>query len=151
MGETDELVNKKLQAIAGIEIIPVLCIGEKLEIREAGGHISFVLGQLEKALAGVDAGISEKLIIAYEPVWAIGTGVNATAEQAKEMADAIRGKLAEIFPGKEISVLYGGSVNGDNVEDLVANSGCDGFLVGGASLKPDHFIKICKSISNLSN
>jgi triosephosphate isomerase len=147
-GETDEIVNRKIRALLALtQIKPILCVGENLDVRNKNKHVIFVVDQITKALDGVLSAEMDRIIIAYEPVWAIGTGIVATSDQAREMISEIRQVLDRLYKpgmGAKTPVLYGGSTNGDNVEDLVDNSGCDGFLVGGASLKPEQFIKICQ-------
>jgi len=147
-GESDEIVNRKLKAVLlQTQMKPVVCVGENLDVRNAGRQVNFVIEQIQKDLDGVLAAEMERVIIAYEPIWAIGTGIVATAEQAKEMITEIRTTLDRLYEpgmGAKTAILYGGSTNGDNADDLAANSGCDGFLVGGASLKPESFIKICQ-------
>jgi triosephosphate isomerase (TIM) len=144
--ETDELVNAKVKAALANEITPIMCVGEALEIREAGNHVSHTLTQLDGGLAGLKAEQVEKVVIAYEPVWAIGTGKTATPEDAQECIGAIRGRLAEKF-GKTadvVRIIYGGSVKSSNIAGIMAQSDIDGALVGGASLEADEFVKICR-------
>ncbi len=147
-GETDELVQKKAVVLLENNITPVICVGETLEQREKGEHESTVVGQLTKALDGISASDLARCIIAYEPVWAIGTGKTATDEQANDMHKVARTKLAELTDdntAKNIPILYGGSVNAKNAAGLLSQSDIDGSLVGGASLKPDDFCTIVKS------
>jgi triosephosphate isomerase (TIM) len=144
-GENDELVNRKLQrALAGgLEVI--LCVGETLEERESGRTEEVVRTQLQGGLAGVGTQDMERVTIAYEPVWAIGTGVVATVEQAGEVHSYLRGLLTGLFAkaaADSIRIQYGGSVKAGNVKELMAVTDVDGALVGGASLKPDDFIPI---------
>jgi triosephosphate isomerase (TIM) len=145
--ETDELVNAKVKAALANEIVPILCIGEGLEIREAGTHVAHTLGQLDGGLAGLTKDQVEKVVVAYEPVWAIGTGKTATPADAQEVIGAIRGRIAETF-GADVAgvvrVLYGGSVKGSNIAAIMAEPDIDGALVGGASLDGDDFVKICR-------
>lgn len=142
--ETDEQVNKKVKALLEANIVPVVCVGETLEQREDGIHLELMRTQVKKALADVDPLRVEEIIIAYEPLWAIGTGVTASAEQAEEVCSFIRYIVAEIY-GVTISnnmrILYGGSVNESNAKELFAMANIDGALVGGASLKPT-FVKV---------
>ena len=147
-GETDELVNKKvLRALAeGLEVI--LAVGELLEQREAGKTSEVVSGQVRIALGGVDAGGAGKVTIAYEPVWAIGTGKTASPEQAQEVHAMIRGLVGEMYDaatGEAMRIQYGGSVKADNAADLLARPDVDGALVGGASLKVEDFTAIVKA------
>jgi len=144
--ETDELVNKKVKAALKHGITPILCIGEKLEIREAGEHISHTTAQLIEGLKGLKAEQVQTVVVAYEPVWAIGTGKVATPADAEEVCKAIRATLQEKY-GDEVAssvrVLYGGSAKANNISDLVACENVDGALVGGASLDGDEFTKLC--------
>ena len=147
-GETDETVNKKVLAALSHGFTPVLCCGETLAQREAGITIEFIRMQLKLDLAGVLADDITKVVIAYEPIWAIGTGKTATAQQANEVCSAIRALIAELY-GKAkadaTAILYGGSVTAANAEELFKESDIDGGLVGGASLKSDDFAKIANS------
>jgi triosephosphate isomerase len=141
--EDDALVNAKVKAAIHNGIAPILCIGEGLEIREAGSHVAHTLAQLDAALDGLAATDLEKVVIAYEPVWAIGTGKTATPEDAQEVIGAIRGRLPEDAAGR-IRILYGGSVKSSNVADIMAQPDIDGALVGGASLDAEEFVRICR-------
>jgi triosephosphate isomerase len=143
--ETDEVVNKKLHTALKHGIVPVVCVGELLHEREAGNTASVLLTQLKGALHGISAGQAHTLVIAYEPVWAIGTGKTATPEMAVEAHMIIRAELANILGShvaKATRILYGGSVKSDNCSDLLCQEEIDGALVGGASLKPDSFAAI---------
>jgi triosephosphate isomerase (TIM) len=143
--ETDELINRKLKKLLGTELIPILCVGEVLEEREAGRVEEVVLGQLEGDLAGLTAESVSRIIIAYEPVWAIGTGKTATPEIAQKVHSMIRRWLAGRYGeelAKGIRILYGGSVKPDNAGELMAQEDIDGALVGGASLAAGSFAKI---------
>jgi triosephosphate isomerase len=144
--ETDELVNSKVKAALKHDIAPILCIGEKLDVREAGTHVEYTTDQLIAGLKGCKTDQVSKVVIAYEPVWAIGTGRVATPQDAQEVCGAIRAKLAEKY-GKEIAesvrILYGGSVKSGNIGDLVKQDDIDGALVGGASLDAEEFTKLC--------
>ncbi len=144
--ETDELVNKKVKAALKHGITPILCVGEKLEVREAGEHIVHTTTQLLEGLKGLKAEQVSGVVVAYEPVWAIGTGKVATPQDAEEVCGAIRATLAEKY-GAEVAstvrVLYGGSAKANNISDLVACENIDGALVGGASLDGDEFTKLC--------
>ena len=141
-GETDEDINKKAKALMAHNIVPISCCGEPLEVREAGKHVEFVVDQIKADTEGLEITDSSKYVIAYEPIWAIGTGKTATADDAQEVCGAIRETLAQIF-GQEtadgIRVLYGGSAKPGNIAELVAKPDVDGALVGGASLKAEDF------------
>lgn len=143
--ETDELVGRKAQVVVEGGMIPIICCGEVLEIRQKGTHVDYVVGQIEAALQGFTADQVKDLVIAYEPVWAIGTGEVATPADAEEVCKAIRDLVAAIYDREvadAIRILYGGSVNSGNVKELMAQPDVDGGLVGGASLKADEFAKI---------
>jgi triosephosphate isomerase len=143
--ESDELVNKKVKAALKHGITPILCVGEKLDVREAGGHVEHCSEQLLLGLKGLKAEQVQNVVIAYEPVWAIGTGKVATPQNAQEVCGAIRKKLDEKY-GTEVAntvrVLYGGSVKSSNVSDMMAQPDIDGALVGGASLDGEEFTKL---------
>ncbi|MDM8084067.1 triose-phosphate isomerase [Cellulomonas cellasea] len=145
--ETDAIVAAKAVAAFGAGIVPIVCVGEGLDIRKAGEQVPYTLTQLEGSLAGITAEQAAKVVIAYEPVWAIGTGEVATPEDAQEVCGAIRGKLAELY-GQEVAdavrVLYGGSVKSGNVASIMAKPDVDGALVGGASLDAEEFAKIAR-------
>ena len=144
-GETDETVNLKLKALLETKILPVVCVGETLEEREAGKEKDIVSEQTKKAFEGVSADDAAKVTVAYEPVWAIGTGKTATAEQANEMCYCIRMTLAEIYDmetADKIVIQYGGSVKPENATEIMNMEEIDGALVGGASLEPLKFIEI---------
>src|SRR4051794_16683113 len=146
-GETDELVAAKVQAAYNSDITPILCVGEQLEIRQAGTHVAHVLAQLDGALASLDAAKARTIVIAYEPVWAIGTGEVATPDDAQEVCGAIRSRLKKVYDGDVASaarILYGGSVKPDNIAGIMAQSDVDGALVGGASLDADQFAGIVR-------
>jgi triosephosphate isomerase len=145
--EDDALVNAKVKAALKHELTPILCVGEGLEVRQAGEHLSHTLGQLDGGLEKVPAEQARQIVIAYEPVWAIGTGEVATPNDAQEVCGAIRTRLAELYSGDladQVRILYGGSVKGDNIGGIMAQSDIDGALVGGASLDAGEFIKICR-------
>ncbi len=148
-GETDSLVNQKLKAALRHGLTAIVCIGETLEERDAGRTLDVVLTQLNRGLEGLDGSQIAKLTLAYEPVWAIGTGRNATPEQAQAVHSAIRGALEERAPevAQAMRILYGGSVTADNVDSLVSKPDIDGALVGGASLKADAFARIVRARS----
>jgi triosephosphate isomerase len=145
--ETDEIVNAKVLAAHAAGITPILCIGERIEVRRADGHVDHCLTQLSAALAGVPAEKARSVVVAYEPVWAIGTGEVATPADAQEVCAAIRTRLAELYSGDladGVRVLYGGSVKPDNVAGIMAEPDIDGALVGGASIDADAFTAICR-------
>ena len=138
--ESDEFLNKKVKKALEKDLIPILCCGETLEQREMGVTIDFVRFQIKSDLAGISADDAKKIVIAYEPIWAIGTGKTATSDQAEEVCAAIRTCLAEIYDQETadaIRIQYGGSMNAANAAELLAKPNIDGGLVGGASLKPD--------------
>jgi triosephosphate isomerase len=144
-GETDEMVAAKTTAILKHEMTPIICVGETLDEREAGDTESKVLGQVAAALAGRKPDVVASLVIAYEPIWAIGTGRTATAEDAQAVCAAIRGRVAELAndaAAAAIRIQYGGSVKASNIAELMAEADIDGALVGGASLDPDEFARI---------
>lgn len=143
--ETDEIANKKLMSALKYGIIPILCVGETLEQRENKKAKETVKKQIIKAFENIEPSDAEKITVAYEPIWAIGTGVNATSEQANEMASFIRTCISEIYGNdlsQKITIQYGGSVSGSNAKEILSQESIDGALVGGASLKADEFIKI---------
>jgi len=145
--ETDELVNAKAKAALSNGIAPILCIGEGLDIREAGDHVPYTLNQLGGGLAGLSAEQAERTVIAYEPVWAIGTGKTATPEDAQEVIAAIRVRVGQLYTATvaaNVRILYGGSVKANNIAPIMAQPDVDGALVGGASLDADEFVKICR-------
>jgi triosephosphate isomerase len=144
-GETDAGVRKKVAALLVHKVVPILCVGESLEQREAGKTLDVVLGQVEAATEGLDAVALAPLVVAYEPIWAIGTGRTAKAEDAQDVHRAIRGHLAELKGqswADSVRILYGGSVKPDNANELLSQPDVDGALVGGASLSADNFIPI---------
>lgn len=146
-GETDEVVGAKLQAAYKHRLTPIFCVGEGLEVRQAGGHVEHVLAQVEAGLKGITPEQATSLVVAYEPVWAIGTGEVATPQDAQEVCAAIRTKLAELYSGDTadgIRVLYGGSVKAANVAAIMAEEDVDGALVGGASIVAEEFASICR-------
>ena len=146
-GESDELLNRKLKAALTNEIIPIFCIGEELPIREAGTHVAHVLNKLRNGLKGLHKPDLKKIVFAYEPVWAIGTGKTATPEDAQEVCAAIRVELAKIGSdeiAEAARILYGGSVKSANIVDIMRQADVDGVLVGGASLDPEEFARIAK-------
>ena len=145
--ETDAQVNKKIKAALANELIPIFCVGEVLEIREAGTHVEHVLKQVRNGLAGFHKPDLKKIVFAYEPVWAIGTGKTATPEDAQEVCAAIRSELIKIGSeeiAESAKVLYGGSVKSSNIIAIMKQPGVDCALVGGASMDPEEFARICK-------
>ncbi len=145
--ESDDVVSSKVQAAYRNNLTPILCVGEGLEVRKAGTHVAHTLAQLDGALAGLPADKARTLVVAYEPVWAIGTGEVATPDDAQEVCGAIRTRLAELYSGDladGVRILYGGSVKASNVAAIMAQTDVDGALVGGASLDPDEFVAIVR-------
>lgn len=144
-GETDETVNKKLKRLFAGPVTPILCVGENLEQREKEEQYAVVKGQLVGGLADIPAADAAKLVIAYEPVWAIGTGKTATPEQAEDMCEYIRNTMEELYDAEvadAVTIQYGGSVKPANATDIMNMSNIDGALVGGASLKAKDFTEI---------
>ena len=145
-GEDDATVGAKVRAALRNGLVPILCVGEGLEVREAGDHLAHSTAQLRAALKGLSAEQAHTIVVAYEPIWAIGTGRVATPADAQEVCGALRGALADKYGAAvadEVRVLYGGSVKSSNVAELVAEPDIDGALVGGASLDADDFAKLC--------
>lgn len=144
-GETNEDVNRKIKALLAANINPIVCVGESLAIRDEGTTLDFVCAQVKAAFAGIEPSEAKDCVIAYEPIWAIGTGRTATPEQAEEVCAAIRATIAELF-GADVAdamrVLYGGSMNPGNVNLLVAQPDIDGGLIGGAALKAESFVQL---------
>ncbi|MBL7071256.1 MAG: triose-phosphate isomerase [Candidatus Omnitrophica bacterium] len=146
-GETNETVNKKLKAALNAGLSPIMCVGERLEEREGGKAFDVIKDHVENGLAGFSKDDAQKIVIAYEPVWAIGTGKTATPQQAEEVHKYIRELLAKMYNesvASEIRIQYGGSVKPENINDLINQQNIDGALVGGASLKVEQFIPIVK-------
>lgn len=146
--ESDALINQKIKAAFQYDLIPILCVGESLAQREANETQSFIDSQLTAGLEGLTAEQVSQMVIAYEPIWAIGTGKTATAEQAGEVCTAIRAKVAALFDAataEALRIQYGGSVKGSNAKEILSQPDIDGALVGGASLKSDDFIAIIKA------
>jgi triosephosphate isomerase len=146
-GETDDVVAKKVRAVIGARMVPILCVGESLEEREAGRTETKVIGQVKAAVAGLEPAAAGDLVIAYEPIWAIGTGRNATPSDAGEVIGMIRATIGEQFPGgaaQSVRIQYGGSVKAGNIREFMAHPEIDGALVGGASLDPEEFALIVK-------
>jgi triosephosphate isomerase len=144
-GEQDALINRKLKSALANSLRPILCVGETKPERDAGKAAEIVVGQLRGGLAGIEASAASELVIAYEPVWAIGTGDTATPADAQAMHATIRATLSELLgteAANAIRIQYGGSVKPDNIDELMAQADIDGALVGGASLKADSFLRI---------
>lgn len=147
-GETNEDVNRKVKALVEAGLYAIVCVGESLAVRDEGTTEEYVCAQVRAAFAGVDARDAETCVVAYEPIWAIGTGRTATPEQAEAVCVAIRATLAELFgdeTAEAMRVLYGGSMNPGNVDGLMAQPNIDGGLVGGASLKCESFVQLIEA------
>ncbi|MDT7539679.1 MAG: triosephosphate isomerase [Actinomycetota bacterium] len=145
--ETDEVVNAKIKAAARHGLVPILCVGEQLDVRRDGMHAKHCTDQLDGALAGVPEDVVRTIVIAYEPVWAIGTGEVATPDDAQEVCAALRSRLADLYPGDVadgVRILYGGSVKAANVAGIMEQPDVDGALVGGASLDATEFAGVCR-------
>lgn len=143
--ETDEMVNKKVKAALKHQIIPIVCVGESLEQRQKGITLKWVLSQVENALKDLEPEDVAKVVFAYEPIWAIGTGKTASSDDAQEVVSAIRQKISDLYnkeTAEKVRILYGGSVKPENIKQFMVKPDIDGALVGGASLKPDSFYKI---------
>ena len=146
-GEDEPVVNAKVKAAFRHGLTPILCVGEGLDVRKAGNHVPHTLAQLDGALKGVPADQVATIVVAYEPVWAIGTGEVATPDDAQEVCGAIRGRLAELYdqePADAVRIQYGGSVKAGNVAAIMAQPDVDGALVGGAALDAEEFVKIVR-------
>ena len=146
--ETDEDQNKKAKALVAAGLVPVFCCGESLEVREAGTYVEHVVNQVKAGLAGLEITCPKQVVVAYEPIWAIGTGKTATADQAEEVCAAIRKVVGELYgadAAKALTVQYGGSMNPKNAEELLSKPDVDGGLIGGASLKADQFAVIVEA------
>jgi triosephosphate isomerase len=146
-GETDELVNAKVQAALRSELTPILCVGESLDVRKSGDYLGYCTGQLDRSLKGVPSAAVAAMVIAYEPVWAIGTGEVATPQDAQEVTAAIRSRISEVHDAEtaaSVRILYGGSVKPGNVAPIMAQLDVDGALVGGASIDAGQFAQICR-------
>ncbi len=144
--EDDALVNAKVKAALRNGLTPILCVGEGLPVREQSWHVAHCTAQLDADLAGVSAGQVASLVVAYEPIWAIGTGRVATPGDAQEVCAALRSRVGERYDAataEAVRILYGGSVKANNIADLVAQPDIDGALVGGASIDADEFAKLC--------
>ena len=148
-GETDQGVNFKVKSAFANDLLPIVCVGETLKEYEDGRTKAIVADQVNKDFEGIDSAIAEKLIVAYEPIWAIGTGKAASPEQANDVIkNVVRNSLATLFGGEiaeKIRILYGGSVKSHNAGEFFSQSDIDGGLIGGASLKPEDFVKIVES------
>jgi triosephosphate isomerase len=145
--EGDEIVNRKIKAALANEITPIFCVGEELSIREAGTHVEHVLNQIRNGLKGFHKPDLKKIVFAYEPVWAIGTGKTASSEDAQEVCAAIRIELAKIGSteiAEAARILYGGSVKSSNIVEIMKQEDIDGVLVGGASLDAEEFARIAR-------
>ncbi|HKJ45737.1 MAG TPA: triose-phosphate isomerase [Balneolales bacterium] len=150
--ETDEIVNKKALKCLNDGLKPIICVGETLEQRKADQHKDVVRNQVTKALAGIDKDIAQKVVIAYEPIWAIGTGETATPQQAQEMHQFIRSVVSDVFDegiANGLQILYGGSMKPHNAEELLQQNDVDGGLIGGASLKAKSFASIIETAESL--
>ncbi|OEU88418.1 triosephosphate isomerase [Streptomyces abyssalis] len=146
-GEDEPLVNAKVKAAFEHDLTPILCVGEELPVREEGNHVAHTLAQVDGALKDVTAEQAATIVIAYEPVWAIGTGKTCGAEDAQEVCGAVRGRLAELYgqqTADAVRIQYGGSVKSGNVAQIMAQPDIDGALVGGASLDAEEFVKIVR-------
>ena len=147
-GETDELIGRKLRRVLDAGMTPILCVGETLPQRDAGAETEVVRAQLKIALAGLDAAAMRRTVVAYEPVWAIGTGRTAAPAQAQDMCREIRAAIRECYDARTaraVTVQYGGSMNPSNASELLAQPDVDGGLIGGASLDPNKFYQIVKA------
>ncbi len=146
-GENEEICNAKVKAAYKHGLTPILCVGEGLDVRKAGNQVAHTLAQVDGALTDIPAEQAESIVIAYEPVWAIGTGEVATPEDAQEVCGAIRGRLAELYSqdlADKVRIQYGGSVKSGNVAAIMAQPDVDGALIGGAALDADEFVKIVR-------
>ncbi len=147
-GETNEDVNRKARALIEAGIAPIVCVGESLSVRDEGAYLDYVTAQVRAAFAGIDGDDARTTVVAYEPVWAIGTGRTATPEQAEEVCAAIRACLADLYDeatAAAMRILYGGSMNEGNAALLLSEADIDGGLIGGAALKAGSFIEIVKA------
>jgi len=152
-GETDKTVNLKVKKAVDEGLHPIVCVGESLQQRKAGKHVQLVRKQVQAALNGVGSDNASDAVIAYEPIWAIGTGETATPDQAQEMHEMIRSELSELYDSdtaESIRILYGGSMKPHNAEELLGQSDVDGGLIGGASLKAESFAEIILIADKLS-
>jgi len=150
--ETDELVNIKTKAVIAAEIIPVVCIGETLEERKSEKTFEVLARQIVEGLKGIDAASAKQIVVAYEPVWAIGSGLSATTDQVNEAHTFIRAELRKLFDNSadDIHILYGGSVNDQNAEEILSIRDVNGALIGGAALKADVFLSIIETAEEIA-
>jgi triosephosphate isomerase (TIM) len=145
--DDDDVVNAKVRAAQRNLLTPIVCVGESLEVRRSGSHLAHTSAQLRAALAGVEADRARSVVVAYEPIWAIGTGEVAAPEDAQEVCRELRGTVAELYGrpvSAEVRILYGGSVKPDNAAGIMTQPDIDGALVGGASLTPEDFVRIVR-------
>ena len=152
--ETDEMINKKAKAILANGLVPIICCGETLEQREQGVTDAHITSQIQKALEGINNEDASKIVIAYEPIWAIGTGKTCDADEANRVIKMIRNVVKDLYDAQTaeaVRILYGGSVKPETIEEQMSKSDIDGALVGGASLKADSFIKIVLGARNKVN
>ncbi|MDQ7093088.1 triose-phosphate isomerase [Desulfosporosinus sp. PR] len=151
-GETDETIAKKVRKALEAGLTPIFCVGEDLSIREEGKAVERVQGQVSRALAGMSTEDLGRIVVAYEPIWAIGTGKTASSQDAQEMCAAIRATLADFMgmASETVPILYGGSVKADNIAELLTELDVDGALVGGASLDPQGFAKLIHNAAPLA-
>jgi triosephosphate isomerase len=154
-GESDEWVNKKAKALLAHDITPIICVGESLEQNQAGETQTFVRGQIEAALAGLSADEVASLVVAYEPIWAIGTGLTATPAEANQVVGVtIRGTIADLYDeatAQAVRIQYGGSTKPNNIVSFMAQPDIDGALVGGASLTADSFVEMVRLTAEMEN
>jgi triosephosphate isomerase len=146
-GEDDDTVHSKVKAAFRHGLVPILCVGEGLDVRRAGTHVEFTVSQLAAAITGLGEHHARSLVVAYEPVWAIGTGEVATPQDAQEVCAALRSCLRELHSdvvADNVQILYGGSVKSSNIADITSEPDVDGALVGGASLDPEEFAAMCR-------
>jgi triosephosphate isomerase len=151
-GETDQTVNTKVRKLLRDGLVPVVCVGETLTQRKSGAHVKLVQEQVRMAFNEVDEDRAQQVVVAYEPIWAIGTGETASPDQAQEMHELIRDQLGELFDedtADEVQILYGGSMKPHNAEELLGQPDVDGGLIGGASLKADSFAEIIEIADKL--
>ncbi len=150
LGETDEMIHKKIKTALNVGITPIVCIGETREERDKGLKESTILSQVSRALEGITLKARQKIIIAYEPVWVIGSGQAVSAEEAEYMAKVILQRIIDLYPlpivHNNIRIIYGGSVDSNTVKSFINQETINGVLVGGASLKADEFVKMCELI-----
>lgn len=149
--ETDEAINKKILKSLEKNVVPVVCVGESLEEREDGSYESLIKGQIEKAFMNVTEADASKVVVAYEPIWAIGTGKSATSKDANEMCKFIRETIKELYSdsvAEAVRIQYGGSVKPENITEYMVEADIDGALVGGASLEVDRFIALLEGAKN---